>query len=101
MGLSLQNHGLLFSLSLKDCALLVPLGDKNLLTPLPLGSHLLFHGFLNSLGRIDVLYLNSGDFNSPRVSRLIKNASHLRVDYIAAGKCLVKLQLADDVSDCC
>ena len=75
-------------------------GNKNLLTALPLGPHLLFQCVADGIGWNNVLDLYAVYLYAPWVGGLVQYAPHLVVYYIAAGKGLVQFKFSDYVTQC-
>ena len=76
----------------------MPLGRKDLGTLITLGTHLLLHRIADVAGRIDILQLYTIDLNAPLIGGLIKDIAQLTIDRISAGKSLVEIHFADNVT---
>ena len=85
----------------KNFAFLVALCAQDSFAAFAFRFHLLFHRVLNLTRRKNVFKLNAVDLDAPRVGRLVKDSSDFSIDCVTRGQRVVKLKLADDISERC
>ena len=107
--LGLEDAGLGRTLGAQDLALLLALGGEDLAglgalggehdgAAVTLGAHLLLHGLLDRVRRVDGLELDPVDPDAPLAGGLVEHATKLAVDLVAAGQRLLEVERADDVA---
>ena len=97
--LGAQDLGLLLALGGEDRGLLDALGVEDGRTPVPLGPHLLLHGVLDRVRRVDGLELDAVDADAPAAGLLVEDPAQLGVDLVAGGQRLLEVERADDVTE--
>ncbi len=74
------------------------LGFQHRLAAFTLRAHLLGHDLFDGGRRLDVLELDTGDLEAPRVGGFIQDRFHALVDLVAGRQGLVQLHFTDDVT---
>ena len=94
-----QHDGLLLAFGFEDGALPQAFGLENLRTLFALGLHLAGHAVDQVARRRDVLDLDAGDLDAPRLGGGIDDLQQPRVDLVAVGEQLVEVHRAHDGAD--
>ena len=99
LSLRIENRGFLLTFCNQNGGFLLTFRTKDGLTALTLCLHLLLHGILNRCRRHNVLKLHTVDLDAPWVGGNVERFSHLRVDRLSGGQCLVEFQITDNVTE--